>query len=298
MTYRKVRAVGIRRESRRHSRRSHRPDQTQSGRRRLHSTRLPGEIRRKPPARPGSNSIAVARPLAPAMCAGSPCSSRPGADVHDMLAAAAPEPPVPKRMGRRAVRRGHGLMENRNGLIVGAVTTTASGHAERGAALALIEPTPTPAPVTLAPIRNYDSADLSTALRGQWVNRTWRRTRTAAARAIDNHTASHPAMHIRNIPEASRRGLGLGQDGGRLAQDATSRMLEVDWRFAWRWLPMTWFACPNCLRWLRHQDANIKQSGSVALAAVPCTAQPAVTSMPIIAKWMRCRVESCRMAAT
>src|SRR5204863_9351221 len=34
---------------------------------------------------------------------------------------------------------GHALMENRNGLIVGAVTTTASGYAEREAALALIE---------------------------------------------------------------------------------------------------------------------------------------------------------------
>ena len=32
---------------------------------------------------------------------------------------------------------GHALMENRNGLIVGAVTTTASGYAEREAALAL-----------------------------------------------------------------------------------------------------------------------------------------------------------------
>jgi uncharacterized membrane protein SpoIIM required for sporulation len=45
---------------------------------------------------------------------------------------------------------GHALMENRNGLIVGAVTTTASGHAEREAALALIEPHGmTPQPVTL-----------------------------------------------------------------------------------------------------------------------------------------------------
>ena len=35
---------------------------------------------------------------------------------------------------------GHALMENRNGLIVGAVTTHASSHAERLAALALIEP--------------------------------------------------------------------------------------------------------------------------------------------------------------
>jgi hypothetical protein len=35
---------------------------------------------------------------------------------------------------------GHALMENRNGLIIDAVTTRASGHAERLAALALIEP--------------------------------------------------------------------------------------------------------------------------------------------------------------
>ncbi len=45
---------------------------------------------------------------------------------------------------------GHALMENRNGLIVGAVTTTASGHAERWAALRPIEPhADTPQPVTL-----------------------------------------------------------------------------------------------------------------------------------------------------
>ena len=35
---------------------------------------------------------------------------------------------------------GHALMENRNGLILDAVTTRASGHAERLAAIALIEP--------------------------------------------------------------------------------------------------------------------------------------------------------------
>jgi hypothetical protein len=45
---------------------------------------------------------------------------------------------------------GHALPESRNGLIVGAVTTTVSGHAEPGAALALIEPHAiNPEPVTL-----------------------------------------------------------------------------------------------------------------------------------------------------
>ena len=55
---------------------------------------------------------------------------------------------------------GHALMENRNGLIIGALTTTASGHAERRAALALIEPhAATPQPVTLgADKRRYGAS--------------------------------------------------------------------------------------------------------------------------------------------
>jgi transposase len=45
---------------------------------------------------------------------------------------------------------GHALMENRNGLVVGAVATRASGYAERLAALALIAPhAERPLPVTL-----------------------------------------------------------------------------------------------------------------------------------------------------
>src|SRR3712207_7402280 len=40
----------------------------------------------------------------------------------------------------RSCLMGHALMENRHGLIVGAVATRASGHAERLAALHLVEP--------------------------------------------------------------------------------------------------------------------------------------------------------------
>jgi Transposase DDE domain len=63
---------------------------------------------------------------------------------------------------------GHALMENRNGLIVGAMTTTASDHAERQAALAPIEPrVETPQPVTLGADKGYDSADFVRELRDQ-----------------------------------------------------------------------------------------------------------------------------------
>src|SRR5262249_48457459 len=63
------------------------------------------------------------------------------------------------------------LRENRNGLIVGAMTTTASGHAERRAALTLIEPhAATPQPVTLGADKGYDSADFVMALRAKTVS--------------------------------------------------------------------------------------------------------------------------------
>src|SRR5262252_2834235 len=55
---------------------------------------------------------------------------------------------------------GHALMENRNGLIVGAVATRASGHAEHLAALHLMEPHGGRATaVTLGADKAYDTAD-------------------------------------------------------------------------------------------------------------------------------------------
>src|SRR5207244_9767289 len=56
---------------------------------------------------------------------------------------------------------GHALMENRNGLIVGAVTTCASGHAARLAALALIDPhSDRSEPIRLGADRGSDTSDL------------------------------------------------------------------------------------------------------------------------------------------
>src|SRR3984957_12510469 len=55
---------------------------------------------------------------------------------------------------------GHALMENRNGLVVGAVATRASGHAERLAALHLMEPRANRAEkVTLAGDKGFDTQD-------------------------------------------------------------------------------------------------------------------------------------------
>ena len=57
---------------------------------------------------------------------------------------------------------GHALMENRNGLVVDACLTEANGHAERIAALHMIERHPDrPTPITLGADKAYDTEDSS-----------------------------------------------------------------------------------------------------------------------------------------
>ena len=61
---------------------------------------------------------------------------------------------------------GHALMENRNGIIVGAVATRASGHAERLAALHLVVPhADRPGRITLAGDQGFDARDFVDELR-------------------------------------------------------------------------------------------------------------------------------------
>src|SRR4028119_165120 len=61
---------------------------------------------------------------------------------------------------------GHALMENRSGLLVGACLTRADGHAERVAALALIEPhADRPRAITLGADKAFDAQDFVNELR-------------------------------------------------------------------------------------------------------------------------------------
>src|ERR1700747_211227 len=60
---------------------------------------------------------------------------------------------------------GHGLMENRNGLLVGTLVTPAHGTGERDAALLLAERIPEIKRVTLGGDKNYDTRDFVRELR-------------------------------------------------------------------------------------------------------------------------------------
>src|SRR5690349_5898834 len=122
---------------------------------------------------------------------------------------------------------GHALMENRNGLIVGAVTTTATGHAERWAALTLIEPhAATPQPVTLGADKGYDSADFVRALRDKAVTPHVAAHQWPPLGDRRGHRRSSRLCNLAAHPQTRRGGLRLGQDSGRLAQDAASRTAQ------------------------------------------------------------------------
>lgn len=90
---------------------------------------------------------------------------------------------------------GHALMENRSGLIVAACLTKVCGHAERVAALAMIEPhADRPRPITLGADRGYDAADFVNELRSMNVRPhvAQNLTRRLGSSAIDGRTTRHP----------------------------------------------------------------------------------------------------------
>src|SRR6516162_2401443 len=92
---------------------------------------------------------------------------------------------------------GHALMENRNGLIVGAVTTRASGHAERLAALALIEPHANrPQPITLGADKGYDIGDFVMELREKTVTPHVAQNSNRRRSAIDSRTTRHSGYAV------------------------------------------------------------------------------------------------------
>ena len=85
---------------------------------------------------------------------------------------------------------GHALMENRSGLIVDACLTEASGHAERVAALAMIEPrADRPGRITLGADKGYDTEDFVNELRS--MNVTPHVAAKVAGSAVDRRTTRH-----------------------------------------------------------------------------------------------------------
>jgi transposase len=87
---------------------------------------------------------------------------------------------------------GHALMENRNALFVDACLTKADGHAERIAALHMIEPrADRPKRITLAADKAYDAEDFVNELRSMQVTPHVAQNTSGRSSAIDRRTTRH-----------------------------------------------------------------------------------------------------------
>jgi hypothetical protein len=86
---------------------------------------------------------------------------------------------------------GHGLMENRNGLLVRTCVTRADGTAERDAALGMAKKMAGRKRLTLGGDKNYDTRDLVRALRRLRVTPHVAQNTTHRSSAIDARTTRH-----------------------------------------------------------------------------------------------------------
>jgi transposase len=87
---------------------------------------------------------------------------------------------------------GHGLMENRSGLLVDACLTRADGHGERVAALHMIEPrADRPRTVTLGGDKGFDAEDFVNELRAMNVTPHVAQNTSRRRSAIDGRTTRH-----------------------------------------------------------------------------------------------------------
>ena len=128
---------------------------------------------------------------------------------------------------------GHALMENRNGLIVGALATRASGHSERLAALHLIEPhAERPQAITLGGDKGYDTRDFVAELRE--INVTPHVARNVSGRrsAIDGRTTRHPGYGVSlRIRKRIEEAFGWAKTVAGFRKLRHRGLPKVDWQF-------------------------------------------------------------------
>ena len=94
--------------------------------------------------------------------------------------------------GSQALLHGACVDGNRNGLVVAACLTEANGHAERIAALHMIEPrADRPRPITLGADKAYDAEDFVNELRSMNATPHVAQNTSGRSSAIDGRTTRH-----------------------------------------------------------------------------------------------------------
>ena len=128
---------------------------------------------------------------------------------------------------------GHGLMENRSGLLVDARLTRVSGHAERLAALEMIEPhADRPRAITLGADRGYDAADFVEELRTLNIRPHVAQNVSRRRSAIDRRTTRHPgyAASLR-VRKRIEEAFGWIKTIAGLRRTKLRGLEKVDWSF-------------------------------------------------------------------
>jgi transposase len=129
--------------------------------------------------------------------------------------------------------QGHVLMENRSGLVVGAVVTHADGTGERLAALAMLDKTPKQPTRTIGADKAYDTRDFVDACRQRGVTPHVAQNEHARRRsAIDGRTTRHDGYRLSQVVRKRiEEHFGWGKTVGRIRQTTYRGIRRVDQHF-------------------------------------------------------------------
>jgi hypothetical protein len=128
---------------------------------------------------------------------------------------------------------GHGLMENRSGLIVDARLTRVSGHAERLAALDMVQHVADrPVGVTLGADKGDDAADFIEELRMLTVRPHVAQNTSGRRSAVDRRTTRHPGYRAsQRIRKRIEEAFGWIKTVAGLRQTKLRGRPKVAWAF-------------------------------------------------------------------
>jgi transposase len=129
--------------------------------------------------------------------------------------------------------QGHVLMENRSGLVVGAVVTHADGYGERAAALAMLDTLPEASRKTLGADKGYDLRDFVAGCRRRGVTPHVASNLThQGGSAIDGRTTRHAGYRIsQNVRKRIEEHFGWGKTVGHIRQTVYRGIRRVDQHF-------------------------------------------------------------------
>ncbi len=129
--------------------------------------------------------------------------------------------------------QGHILMENRSGLAVSAVVTSADGKGERAAALAMLDAVPGKRPRTIGADKAYDTHDFVRACRERKVTpHVASNEARVGGSAIDGRTTGHESYRQSQIKRKRiEEHFGWGKTVGRIRQTVYRGLQRVDLQF-------------------------------------------------------------------